>query len=225
MSFEKYRTNDAPITGRVSYLVNLPASLWYIREVADALRTMTDEDNWEENGTVTIHEATQEAIRVLKGFHPMIGQIIPYCTADPPDNCLICDGSVYERTAYPDLYAILSSAFIIDADHFSVPDLRGKTIIGVATAYAMGSTGGEAEHQLTGDEMPAHSHTDTGHQHTTGNSLSSLAVMPGEGPVLVPNPIPALTGSASANITNTGGSEAHNNMQPYVALMYAVVAL
>jgi microcystin-dependent protein len=155
----------------------------------------------------------------------MIGQIIPYITANPPDNCLVCDGAVYDRVDYPDLYAVLDSAFIVDADTFAVPDLRDKTIIGASATHALGDTGGEATHELSTAEIPAHSHTDTGHQHATGNSITLAAVMPGEGPVLTPNPIPAWTGSASANLSNTGGSEAHNNMQPYVALGYAVVAL
>jgi microcystin-dependent protein len=41
--------------------------------------------------------------------------------------------------------------------------------------------------------------------------------MPGEGPVLIPNPLPALTGS-------TGGGAAHENMPPYIALRFVLIA-
>lgn len=140
----------------------------------------------------------------------MIGQIIPYLSADPPDNTLPCDGSSHLRVDYPDLYAVLDAAFKDDPDNFHVPDLRGRTIIGVSGSHAIGASGGEETHTLIAGEMPSHNHT-------TGNSLTSAAVMPGEGPVLVPNPLPAWTGSA-------GGDGAHNNMQPYVALRYAVIA-
>lgn len=221
---DKFYTQDMPLTGHVSYILSMPSTLWFIRQVGDLLRDITLPERWEKKGSVSIDDAVQAGVSMYLGFVPMIGQIVPYVTAAPPDNCLICDGSTYARVDYPDLYAALASVFIIDADNFVVPDLRGRTIIGMNTSYPMGSASGEAEHTLTAGEMPTHSHTDTGHVHTTGNSITLAAVMPGEGPVLTPNPIPALTGSASANLTNAGGGGAHNNMMPYVALQYAVVA-
>lgn len=221
---DKFRTQDTPLTGRVSYMLSMPDALWFISEVSDLLFDMVNPGNWERDGAVTIEQATNAATEMYMSFAPMIGQIAAYITSSPPSNCLPCDGATYNRVDYPDLYAALDAAFQVDADTFIVPDLRGKTVIGVSVDYAVNASGGEKEHTLTSGEMPAHTHTDTGHLHTTGNSLSSLAVMPGEGPVLVPNPLPAWTGSASANLANTGGGSAHNNMQPYVALKYAVVA-
>lgn len=221
---DKFRTQDDPLTGVVSYQLSLPSALWFAAELSDLIADMTDADNWEQVGTVTVDEAVQAALVTYRSFATMIGQIFPYITSSPPENTLPCDGSVYNRVDYPDLYAALASAFILSADTFAVPDLRGKTIIGVSTSHATGSTGGEETHELITDELPAHSHSDSGHTHSTGNSFTGAAVMPGEGPVLIPNPIPASTGSASANIGNTGGGTAHNNMQPYVALQYCVVA-
>lgn len=210
MSLDKFRTGDGALTGAVLYTLTTPNPLWFRAELADAINSMCDPDNWTQEGTCTIDDAVQAAIRQARSFHTMIGQIVPYLTTDAPDNTLACDGTVYNRVDYPDLYAALDSVFIDDADHFHVPDLRGKTIIGVSGSYAMGATGGEAQHTLTTAEMPSHNHT-------TGNSASAVAVSPGELPVLVPNPLPAWTGS-------TGDSGAHNNMQPYVALKYCVVA-
>jgi microcystin-dependent protein len=37
-------------------------------------------------------------------------------------------------------------------------------------------------------------------------------------------PIGALTGSGFANIQNTGGDGAHNNLQPYLAVKFCIVA-
>lgn len=222
--FEKFRTQNGPLQGSVSYTIQMPANVWFIAEIADALRLLTEPENWLVQGDVTIEQATNAAIVALRSFDRMIGTIVCYITADAPSNSLPCDGASYLRTAYPELYAVLDPVFQTDADNFVVPDLRGKTIIGVSSGHAIGSTGGEETHQLTVAELAAHGHSDTGHQHTTGNSLTFLALT-GEEPVLMPNPIPAMTGSASANISNTGSDTAHNNMQPYVALKYAVIAL
>jgi len=143
--------------------------------------------------------------------NPMIGMIFPLVTLDPPPNVLPCDGSTYLRADFPELFAVLDTPFIVDADHFTVPDLRGKTIIGAGGVYNNADTGGEESHTLDVSEMPSHSHT-------IPLTTTTLAVEPGE--VTVLTPIPILT----ANTGDTGGGGAHNNMQPFFALNYGIVA-
>lgn len=146
---------------------------------------------------------------------PLIGYIMPYITSSPPPNVLPCDGAMYARVDFPELYAALDDAFIIDADNFFVPDLRGRTVIGVGggtglTSRNVGDEGGEEAHQLTEGELASH-------VHSVGSAGTSLAVAPGELPVLIPSILSTSTGS-------TGGDESHNNMQPFLALNYGVIA-
>lgn len=147
---------------------------------------------------------------------PMIGYIVPFVTIDPPPNVLPCDGSIYLKDDYPVLYDVIAPIFIIDDEHFMVPDLRGRTIIAAGSGAGLsnrnvGDTGGEEEHTLSTGEIPSHAHSV---QRTT----TTLAVEPGEIAVLSPIPIiPDYTG-------NEGGGYPHNNMQPFYALNYGVVA-
>lgn len=143
--------------------------------------------------------------------NPMLGMIFPLVTLDPPPNVLPCDGGSYLRIDFPELYAVLDTVFIVDADHFIVPDLRGKTVIGAGGAFSNADTGGEQAHQLTESEMPSHTHT-------IPLTATTLAVEPGE--VTVLTPVPFLT----QNTGSTGGDGSHNNMQPYFALNYGIVA-
>lgn len=147
---------------------------------------------------------------------PMIGMIFPYVTESPPPNVLACDGSSYLRVDYPELYAVLDTVFIVDADNFIVPDLRGRTVIGAGdgdglTTRNAGDTVGEETHQLTESELASH-------VHTIPLTATTLAVEPGE--VTVLTPIPILT----QNTGSTGGDVAHNNMQPSYALNYGILA-
>jgi microcystin-dependent protein len=163
-------------------------------------------------------------------FNPMIGYIFPVMTAAIPANCLLCDGSTYLREDYPQLYAALDSAFIVDADNFIVPDMRRKFPVGAGTVgadtYAVNEAGGENSVTLSVAEIPAHSHADVGHTHAyQPPGISGLALAPGELPVALPNIIPSLTGSSSANLANTGGDGAHENRPPFLALNFAVIAL
>ena len=120
---------------------------------------------------------------------------------------LLCDGTQYLRTTYPALYAVLDTAFIIDADNFVVPDLLDRVIVGAGDTYDMGDTGGEATHQLTEAELPAHTH-----EITRATSYGSTFRLSG--------------GSSStagySNTSSVGSDTPHNNMPPFMSLYYVI---
>ena len=79
-----------------------------------------------------------------------------------------------------------------------------RVTVGAGGDYAAGSVGGEKEHTLTVKEMPEHNHGALyggGSDHRYGLSI-------------VTNSINGKFDSYA--IRNTGGSQPHNNMQPYI---------
>lgn len=102
----------------------------------------------------------------------MIGEVKAVALATLPGHLLECDGATYNRVDYPDLYALLDPALIVDANQFTVPDLRGIAVIGAglynpgAVTYAVNDLVGARRHTLETAEMPAHSHTSDPHGHT-----------------------------------------------------------
>lgn len=81
-----------------------------------------------------------------------------------------------------------------------------RVTIGAGGEYAAGSTGGEKEHTLTIAEMPSHNHSVMS---TDGQTTSQTFY-----PVQM---ITKLGEFADKNaILQTGGSQPHNNMQPYI---------
>lgn len=173
---------------------------------------------------------------------PEVGFIKPYITTTPPDNTLPCDGGTYAREDYPLLYAVIDSVYIVDADHFTTPDLAGLVLLGTGTrgtnTFVIGDTGGEYEHTLTTAELASHSHVadaptvlDPTHLHSEVAAIPTLITI-GAGvpaPSAIPSPSvtsPSLTGITvfAPNIHNEGGGGAHNNTQPYGVVKYCVQA-
>jgi len=105
---------------------------------------------------------------------------------------------------------------------------RGRTIIGTNPTAAggisvrtLGQTGGAETHTLTIAEMPAHSHgggATTDPAGTAGATFNTTGAMTGSGY----GGLTAQTGTrwAPGGIANTGGGGAHNNMSPFVVLLY-----
>lgn len=87
-------------------------------------------------------------------------------------------------------------------------DLRGKFMLGASDVHPVGETGGSEEVTLTVEQMPKHDHKYTLCYKNTG-SYTALSQKSNGGDGFNYN----ITGIA-------GGSEAHSNMPPYLALIF-----
>jgi len=232
-------TPDAPAGGFICRRLLIPNGIDWLAIVTGALNELIYEYNFEEFGTEDI-PATVAAFRTMfdrfcfdNGEEcRLIGEIVTFAgSSNPSTNFLPCDGASVLRADYPDLFAVIGTTYgSVDGTHFNVPDLRGRVPVGVGagpglSTYTLGTAGGEETHQLTTSELAAHTHTDSGHAHTYVPAVASVgAAITG---VPVPSAVPGVgvTGTGNASISSTGGDAAHNNIQPYLALNYYIVAL
>ena len=140
------------------------------------------------------------------------GSVNAYAGSSAPNGWLLCDGSSLLRASYTALFAIIGTTYgSADGTHFTLPNLKGKVVVGYNASETefdvLGETGGEKTHTLLTAEMPAHSHnavTDSGS--TTGLTLSSAGG--------------ATYGQRATN--SIGSGTAHNNLQPYITLNYII---
>ena len=102
------------------------------------------------------------------------GRLEDFAGSAAPAGFLLCDGSAVSRTTYADLYNAIGTAWGAGdgSTTFNVPDLRGRSTIGVGSVntngqptIALAGVGGESGHTLITSEMPGHAHSDSGHNH------------------------------------------------------------
>jgi len=220
-----YLTPDAIDTNEVLRVILISQNLNLLGALTNAIDMLSQESAWQQFGTLTPEEVAQYFFDVAWKERSMslAGIILPYASATCPTFALPCDGATYNRVDYPILYGVLDSAFIVDADTFTVPDLSGRVIVGEGNGHAIGDAAGEETHVLGVTETPSHTHVDSGHSHTEITATPTLIAI-GAG-VPAPSAIPGIgfTGVGNASLTNTGGDGAHNNMQPYLTTKYCIV--
>jgi microcystin-dependent protein len=104
--------------------------------------------------------------------------------------------------------------------NFALPDLRGRTPIHIGNGHNFGEKGGEQAHTLTIAELPTHTHTLAGTS-SAANSNNATNAMLGA----VNNSYGAvqnLVALSSATLINTGGGQAHLNMQPFSTVNFSI---
>lgn len=219
-------TGDSLSSALVAVRFLVPINDWVSQTLVGAPNYLQYSQSWDADGVCTPDQAAAAFARCFRDIRieaVSTGQIVcfaadnrQYINGDPaqgPSQWLKCEGQDLSVVAYPDLYAVIGNTFGGDITHFYLPDLRGRVIVDAGsgtglTSYTLGETFGEEKHQLTVLELASHNHT-------IPSTLTSLAVEPGDLPVLDPNVLPAWSG-------NAGGDIPHENRQPSMALFWYI---
>jgi microcystin-dependent protein len=139
-----------------------------------------------------------------------------------PQGWAFCNGQFLPINQNQALFSLLGTMYGGNGQTtFALPDLRGRTAIHIGQGFTQGQAGGQETHTLTQSEMPTHIHfmsavTEVGT--TTAPSNNWLARSATEPYRAFSNP----TTMHPASITNYGGSQPHENRQPYLVLNFVI---
>lgn len=152
---------------------------------------------------------------------PFLGELRLMSFNFPPKGWARCDGQLLPINQNQALFALLGSTYGGDARvNFALPDLRNRVPIHAGGGFQLGARIGAATHTLTQSEMPTHVHT------ASAATSNAAAILPTGGlPAAAANvygPSAELTTLAPGTVTNVGGSQAHENRQPYLNLAWCI---
>ena len=159
---------------------------------------------------------------------PFLGEIKLVSFNFAPRGWAYCDGQMLPINQNQSLYSLLGTTFGGDGrTTFALPDLRGRTPIHRGEGYILGQGEGLETVTLTVDEMPVHTHG----MLASSNMATMSSVSPGR-EVLADTastgvPIYSLSSDSLVElnehaVTHAGGSQAHNNMQPTLAVGFCI---
>jgi microcystin-dependent protein len=157
---------------------------------------------------------------------PFLSEIRIMSFVFAPKGWALCNGQLLPINQNQGLFSLLGTTFGGDGRvNFGLPDLRGRAPIHVGSGHTLGERAGEQAHTLSIAELPQHLHTIkivNSKGNPSSDNLISLANSGDERrSATIENS--SNWGVMDLNtITNTGGSQAHLNMQPFLTLSFCI---
>jgi microcystin-dependent protein len=156
---------------------------------------------------------------------PFVGEIRMFAGNFAPVGWMFCEGQLLPIADFDVLFNLIGTTFGGDGQStFALPDLRGRLPIHQGFSFTPGQSSGVEQVTLSVNEIPAHTHPFL----ATSNQASSSSPA---------NQLPAITQAAtitpygtdspqvqlnSNSIGSVGGSQPHNNFQPYLCLNFII---
>jgi microcystin-dependent protein len=142
-----------------------------------------------------------------------------------PRGWAFCDGQLLPINQNQSLYSLLGTTYGGDGrTSFALPDLRGRTPIHVGGGFSLGQKTGEETVTLNVAEIPNHDHVLNGVSDNADQVVATNNYFARAGTQVYRQPDSSTTFVAmnSGVVGNTGGSQGHENMQPYLALNFCI---
>ena len=159
---------------------------------------------------------------------PFLSEIRIFSFNFAPKGWALCNGQLLPINQNQALFSLLGTTYGGNGQtNFALPNLRGRAPIHEGSGFTLGQAGGQSAHTVTMSEMPQHIHFQTSNMCIGGNTINAALGDP-------TNNYWANNGKAQyatntldnvmhpSAVTNVGGSQPHNNMQPYLVLNFCI---
>src|SRR3954471_4326542 len=152
---------------------------------------------------------------------PFLSEIRLFSFNFAPKGWAMCNGQLLPINQNQALFSLLGTTYGGNGQtNFALPNLQGRCAMHEGNGFTLGQAAGETAHTLSINELPTHVHflqganKDGANPIPTGNLLGNFNNGYGGATHLTP----LLAGTVS----NVGGSQAHPNMSPYLAINFCI---
>lgn len=153
---------------------------------------------------------------------PFLSEIRIFTFNFAPKGWAMCNGQLLPINQNQALFALLGTTYGGNGQTtFALPDLRGSVPIHFGGTHTLGEKAGTQSHTLSSAEMPTHFHQVNASTTASGGTDNPTNNFLGSASNLYHTPT-GLTAMNPGTIANTGGSQAHSNMQPFLTLMFGI---
>ena len=177
-------------------------------------------------GGVWLTGAQAQAAESQIADQAYVAEIRLFAGSTPPAGWFFCEGQLLPINVDPDydtLFSLIGTLYGGDGQNtFGLPDLRSRAPVHFGNGVDQGEMAGVETTTLLTTEIPAHAHT-LGAGVVPGNSDQPSDRVPtrnGTGSTVYG--AAANADLASAAVLTAGGSQPHNNMQPYLAMRFMI---
>jgi microcystin-dependent protein len=153
---------------------------------------------------------------------PFMGEIKIISWNYAPKGWAFCNGQFLPINQNQALFSILGTMYGGNGQTtFALPDFRGRVPLHQGSGFTEGQAGGQEFHTLTQSEMPSHNHfaQATSVPATSGAPQSNFL---GTISTKAYGSFANMTTLSPSTITNTGGSQPHENRAPTLVLAFII---
>ena len=156
---------------------------------------------------------------------PFLSEIRIMSFGFAPKGWALCNGQLLPINQNQALFSLLGTTYGGDGRvNFALPNLQGNVPIHVGNGHTLGEKGGEQAHTLSIAELPTHTHVASGTSTSTDPNGTNIPTgnLLASGPGEIYAAAGSLVAMGATTIGNTGGSQAHLNMQPFLTLSFCI---
>jgi len=154
---------------------------------------------------------------------PFLAEIRIFSFNFAPRGWAFCNGQLLPINQNQALFSLLGTTYGGNGQTtFALPNLQGRTPLHTGSGFTLGESSGEENHTLQMAEMPQHTHLASGVTVNGNAPAPANALLAGESTAMYAPPDANLVALVAGTISNTGGSQPHTNMQPYLTLTFCI---